>query len=192
MESLGAYARQFLDQMQKPDIESIEGLPPTIAIHQRASGHNPRSTVATTTEIWDYLRLLFARCGTPTCWHRSGRKVCGREISATSASQIVEAIIDGFEGRRVQLCAPVVRSRKGFHREVIESLQKQGFVRARVDGEVVDLREVLLVEGENPLGLGRYEMHDIRRWSTGSGSRSPIASGWWRAWRPRSRPARAP
>lgn len=161
MESLSAYARQFLDQMQKPDIESIEGLPPTIAIHQRASGHNPRSTVATTTEIWDYLRLLFARCGTPTCWHRSGRKVCGREISATSASQIVEAIIDGFEGRRVQLCAPVVRSRKGFHREVIESLQKQGFVRARVDGEVVDLREVLLVEGENPLGLGRYEMHDI-------------------------------
>ncbi|MEC8559899.1 MAG: excinuclease ABC subunit A, partial [Planctomycetota bacterium] len=111
MESLSAYARQFLDQMQKPDIESIEGLPPTIAIHQRASGHNPRSTVATTTEIWDYLRLLFARCGTPTCWHRSGRKVCGREISATSASQIVEAIIDGFEGRRVQLCAPVVRSR---------------------------------------------------------------------------------
>ncbi|MAJ47285.1 MAG: excinuclease ABC subunit A [Planctomycetes bacterium TMED75] len=161
MESLSAYARQFLDQMQKPDIESIEGLPPTIAIHQRAGGHNPRSTVATTTEIWDYLRLLFARCGTPTCWHRSGKKICGREISATSASQIVEAIIGNFNGRRVQLCAPVVRSKKGFHKEVLESLQRQGFVRARVNAEVMDLREVLLKEGENPLGIGRYEMHDI-------------------------------
>ncbi|MEE2681628.1 MAG: excinuclease ABC subunit UvrA [Planctomycetota bacterium] len=161
MESLSAYARQFLDQMQKPEIESIEGLPPTIAIHQRASGHNPRSTVATTTEIWDYLRLLFARCGTPTCWHRSGKTRCGREISATSASQIVEAILERFDGARVQLCAPVVRSRKGFHKDVLDSLQRQGFVRARVNGEVLDLRQVLLEEGENPLGLGRYEMHDI-------------------------------
>ena len=161
MESLSAYARQFLDQMQKPEIESIEGLPPTIAIHQRASGHNPRSTVATTTEIWDYLRLLFARCGTPTCWHRSGKTRCGREITATSATQIVEAILSGFDGSRVQLCAPVIRSKKGFHKDVLESLQRQGFIRARVNGEVLDLRQVLLEEGENPLGLGRYEMHDI-------------------------------
>ena len=161
MESLSAYARQFLDQMQKPDIESIEGLPPTIAIHQRASGHNPRSTVATTTEIWDYLRLLFARCGTPTCWHRSGTSRCGREITATSASQIVEAIIQGFDGKRVQLCAPVIRSKKGFHKDVLESLQRQGFIRARVNGDILDLRQVLLEQGENPLGLGRYEMHDI-------------------------------
>ena len=92
MESLSAYARQFLDQMRKPDIESIEGLPPTIAIEQRSGGHTPRSTVATTTEIWDYLRLLFARCGTPTCWHRTKGRTCGREITATSPTQIVEAV----------------------------------------------------------------------------------------------------
>ena len=161
MESLSAYARQFLDQMRKPSVESIEGLPPTIAIHQRAGGHTPRSTVATTTEIWDYLRLLYARCGTATCWHESDDGLCGREISATSATQIVAAIIDGFAGRRVQLCAPVVRSKKGFHKDILESLQRQGFIRARVNGEVVDLRQVLSQGGENPLKLGRYEMHDI-------------------------------
>ena len=161
MESLSAYARQFLDQMRKPSVESIEGLPPTIAIHQRAGGHTPRSTVATTTEIWDYLRLLYARCGTATCWHGSDGNRCGRTISATSATQIVSAIIDGFAGRRVQLCAPIVRSKKGYHKDVLESLQRQGFIRARVNGNLVDLREVLQKEGENPLGIGRYEMHDI-------------------------------
>ena len=87
MESLSAYARQFLDQLQKPHVETIEGLPPTIAIEQRSGGHNPRSTVATTTEIYDYLRLLFARCGTPTCWHRDEKseQICGKPISASSA-----------------------------------------------------------------------------------------------------------
>ena len=125
MESLSAYARQFLDQMQKPDLESIEGLPPTIAIHQRASGHNPRSTVATTTEIWDYLRLLYARCGTPTCWHVKGGKTCGREISASTATQIIEAVLEEFDGTRVQLCAPVIRSKKGFHKEVLESFSSR-------------------------------------------------------------------
>ena len=161
MESLSAYARQFLDQMQKPDLESIEGLPPTIAIHQRASGHNPRSTVATTTEIWDYLRLLYARCGSPTCWHVKGGKTCGREISASTATQIIEAVLEEFAGKRVQLCAPIIRSKKGFHKEVLESIQQQGFVRARVNGTIVDLREVMKEGGENPLELGRYEMHDI-------------------------------
>ena len=98
MESLSAYARQFLDQMQKPDVEAIEGLPPTIAIEQRSGGHSPRSTVATTTEIYDYLRLLFARCGQPTCWAVTGKakdgkeKACGRPITASSASQIVETL----------------------------------------------------------------------------------------------------
>jgi excinuclease ABC subunit A len=178
MESLSAYARQFLDQMRKPDIESIEGLPPTIAIEQRSGGHTPRSTVATTTEIWDYLRLLFARCGTPTCWHVEGRKTCGRTITATNPTQIVEAVLDGFDGRRAMLCAPMVRSKKGFHKDVLESIQRQGFVRARVNGKVIDLREALKEGGDNPLGLARYEMHDIEavvdRIKVGDGERQRI------------------
>ncbi|HMN95234.1 MAG TPA: excinuclease ABC subunit UvrA [Phycisphaerales bacterium] len=166
MESLSAYARQFLNQMQKPDVEEIVGLPPTIAIEQRAGGHTPRSTVATTTEIYDYLRLLMARCGTPTCWHRVGGddaapKLCGLPIAATPATQIVDAILAQHAGARLMLCAPVVRGRKGHHREVAEALQKQGFVRARVNGALVDLREALKDGGENPLGLGRYEAHSI-------------------------------
>ncbi len=162
MESLSAYARQFLNQMRKPDVERIEGLPPTIAIEQRGGGHTPRSTVATTTEIYDYMRLLWARCGTPTCWHRDDKgHVCGRCIEAGSASQITDAVLEAFAGQRVMLAAPVVRARKGFHKEVAESLQRQGLVRARVDGRVVDLREALKAGGENPLGLGRYELHTI-------------------------------
>ncbi|MCA9284100.1 MAG: excinuclease ABC subunit UvrA [Phycisphaerales bacterium] len=165
MESLSAYARQFLNQMQKPDVEEIEGLPPTIAIEQRSGGHTPRSTVATTTEIYDYLRLLYARCGTPTCWATVGtgksQRVCGQPITATPASQIVEAVLQRAAGRRTVICAPIVRAKKGFHREAAEGLQKQGFVRARVNGEIVDLREKLKETGENPLGLGRYEMHSI-------------------------------
>ncbi|MDZ4831078.1 MAG: excinuclease ABC subunit UvrA, partial [Phycisphaerae bacterium] len=167
MESLSAYARQFLDQMQKPDVDAIEGLPPTIAIEQRSGGHTPRSTVATTTEIYDYLRLLYARCGQPTCWHVSeskkdgGGSVCGKPISATSASQIVQTLVDQFDGKRAMLCSPIVRGKKGFHRDALESIQKQGFVRARVDGKLVDLREALKEPGENPLKLGRYELHDV-------------------------------
>jgi excinuclease ABC subunit A len=164
MESLSAYARQFLDQLQKPDVESIEGLPPTIAIQQRSGGHNPRSTVATTTEIYDYLRLLFARCGRPTCWHPVGGRrprPCGIPIAATSATQIVDSLMAEPEGRRMMICSPVVRGKKGFHREVVEGLQRHGFVRARVDGGVVDIRDALKEGGDNPLGLGRYEMHTI-------------------------------
>ncbi len=161
MESLSAYARQFLDQMQKPDVESIEGLPPTIAIEQRGGGHTPRSTVATTTEIYDYLRLLFARCGTPTCWHVDERgRTCGKPIAATAPTQIVDALL-AHEGARLMLCAPVVRGKKGFHKEVLEAFAKQGLVRARVNGTVLDVREALKAGGENPLGLGRYEKHDI-------------------------------
>ncbi len=165
MESLSSYARQFLDQMGKPDVESIEGLPPTIAIEQRSGGHSPRSTVATTTEIWDYLRLLYARCGSPTCWHEEvrGKKThrCGNPIQATSASQIVTNLLAKFPGKRAMLCACVIRGKKGFHKDVLESLQKQGLVRARVNGKVIDIRETLKIGGENPLALGRYEMHDI-------------------------------
>jgi excinuclease ABC subunit A len=166
MESLSAYARQFLDQMQKPDVETIEGLPPTIAIDQRRGAHNPRSTVATTTEIYDYLRLLFARCGTPTCWAvistLNGKiKRCGRPITATSPTQIVEHLVTTAAGKRAMLCAPVIRGKKGHHREVLQSLQKQGFVRARVNGNIIDLREALKEGGDNPLDLGRYEQHTI-------------------------------
>jgi len=166
MESLSAYARQFLQQMQKPDIDDIEGLPPTIAIEQRSGGHNPRSTVATTTEIYDYLRLLFARCGEPTCWEVVGGTSknpvhCGLPISATSPSQIVDRLMAMPEGARLMICSPVIRGKKGYHKEVLESLQRQGFVRARVNGEIHDLREALKEAGDNPLNLGRYEMHSI-------------------------------
>jgi len=164
MESLSAYARQFLDQLKKPDVESIEGLPPTIAIEQRSSGHNPRSTVATSTEIYDYLRLLFARVGTPTCWHRSASKKaerCGHTISASNPSQITDAISALPERTKLMVLAPMIRGKKGHHAEVAENLHAQGFIRARVNGVVVDLREALKNESDNPLNLGRYEKHDI-------------------------------
>ena len=163
MESLSAYARQFLDQLQKPHVESIEGLPPTIAIEQRSGGHNPRSTVATTTEIYDYLRLLYARVGQPTCWHvdEGTGRVCARPISAASPTQIVDTLMSFPEGTRLMICSPIIRGKKGFHRDVIEGLQKHGFVRARVNGGIIDIREALKEGGDNPLKLGRYEMHTI-------------------------------
>lgn len=133
MESLSTYARQFLDQLQKPELDEIEGLPPTIAIEQRSASSNPRSTVATTTEIYDYLRVLFARAGTPHCWK------CGRVIASQSASQIVEAVMRYPAGTKMMIVSPLVRGQKGEHKEVFAALHKQGFVRARVDGEVVEL-----------------------------------------------------
>jgi len=168
MESLSAYARQFLDQLKKPDVEDIEGLPPTIAIEQRSSGHNPRSTVATSTEIYDYLRLLFARVGAPHCWHVEKQKKdgtvlkrCDNPITRSDPSQITDAVAKLETGTKLMVLAPVVRSKKGFHREVLEDLVAQGFVRARVNGQIADLRETLKDESENPLGLGRYEKHTI-------------------------------
>src|SRR4249920_1325687 len=107
VESLSAYARQFLEQLQKPDVDAIEGLPPTIAIEQRSASSNPRSTVATTTEIYDYLRVLFARAGTPHCW------VCGKPIAAQSATQIVDSIMQRPEGSKIMILSPVVRGQKG-------------------------------------------------------------------------------
>ena len=168
MESLSAYARQFLDQLKKPDVEDIEGLPPTIAIEQRSSGHNPRSTVATSTEIYDYLRLLFARVGRPTCWapvktKRDGSVTdrCGLEIAASNPTQITDAVAAMPEGTRLMVLAPVVRAKKGFHKDVLEALVAQGFIRARVNGSIIDLRDALKAGGDNPLGLGRYEKHTI-------------------------------
>ncbi|MBX3358045.1 MAG: excinuclease ABC subunit UvrA [Phycisphaeraceae bacterium] len=174
MESLSAYARQFLDQLKKPDVDDIEGLPPTIAIEQRSGVSNPRSTVATSTEIYDYLRLLLARCGHACCWAatKTGKDGsvlarCGLPIEATSATQIVDAIVDmgrgakGSEPVRLMILAPVVRGKKGHHAEVPERMQKGGWARLRVNGAVVDIRDAIKAGGENPLGLGRYERHDI-------------------------------
>ncbi|MEN0020988.1 MAG: excinuclease ABC subunit UvrA, partial [Planctomycetota bacterium] len=168
MESLSAYARQFLDQLKKPDVDEIEGIPPTIAIEQRSAAHNPRSTVATTTEIYDYLRLLYARCGTAYSWAPSKTKRdgtvterAGRPIAATAASQIVDAVMKWPDGQRVLVLAPVVRGKKGFHKDACEKLHSQGWTRARVNGDVKDLRDALKEGGENPLDLGRYEKHSI-------------------------------
>lgn len=168
MESLSAYARQFLDQLKKPDVDEVEGIPPTIAIEQRTAGSNPRSTVATTTEIYDYLRLLFARCGTPCSWAVTKTKKdgsvlarSGRPITATSSTQVVDAVMQRPEGTRLMVLSPVVRGKKGFHRDVLEDLSQQGWNRARVNGALLDLRDVLKDPGENPLKLGRYEKHTI-------------------------------
>src|SRR5271168_2055294 len=125
VESLSAYARQFLEQLQKPDIDEIEGLPPTIAIEQRSASSNPRSIVATTTEIYDYLRVLFARAGMPHCW------ICGREIASQSPSQIVDSIMKRPEGTKLMVLSPLVRGQKGTHKEVLEAMTRQGFVRCR-------------------------------------------------------------
>lgn len=135
VESLSAYARQFLGQMEKPDVDYIEGLSPAISIDQKGPPHNPRSTVGTITEIYDYLRLLFARIGHPHC------PKCGREISRQTVQQIVDAVKEIPEGSRIMILAPVVRARKGEHQAIFKDLQKAGFVRVRVDGQIYDLSE---------------------------------------------------
>ncbi len=140
VESLSAYARQFLERMDKPDVESIEGLSPAIAIEQKTTSKNPRSTVATVTEIYDYLRLLFARAGTPHC------PQCGRRIQARSAQEIVDQLIGLGRGTRLTLLAPVITGRKGEHKSTFARLMKDGFVRARVNGELVDLAEAPALE----------------------------------------------
>ena len=135
VESLSAYARQFLGQMKKPEMESIEGLSPAISIDQKTTRENPRSTVGTITEIYDYLRLLYARIGIPHCPN------CGKEISQQTIGQIGESIIEEGEGVKIQILSPVVRDKKGQHKDVLEDLRNKGFVRVRVDGEIRDLEE---------------------------------------------------
>ena len=135
VESLSSYARQFLGQMEKPDVDYIEGLSPAISIDQKSTSRNPRSTVGTVTEVYDYLRLLYARIGTPHCYN------CGREISSQSSEQIVDAIMALPEGTKIQLLAPLVRGRKGEYAKLFEEVAKEGFARVRVDGEVKELRE---------------------------------------------------
>jgi excinuclease ABC subunit A len=147
VESLSAYARQFLGQMQKPDVDYIEGLSPAVSIDQKGTSHNPRSTVGTVTEIYDYLRLLFARVGVPHC------PVCGREVVKQSAQEIVDAVGALPEGTRILVLAPVVRGRKGTYQAVFEEVRKAGFARVRVDGAVYNLDDEII--------LDRYKIHTI-------------------------------
>jgi excinuclease ABC subunit A len=149
VESLSAYARQFLGRLDKPDVDFIEGLSPAISIDQKAMHHNPRSTVATVTEIYDYLRLLFARVGTPHC-HK-----CGRPIIRQTPEQIVDQILSLPEGTRIHVLAPVVRGRKGTYGHLFEEIRRQGFVRVRVDGQVMTVDEALQLQ------LDRYKQHWI-------------------------------
>ncbi|MFM7410127.1 MAG: excinuclease ABC subunit UvrA, partial [Actinomycetota bacterium] len=151
VESLSAYARQFLGQMDKPDVDHIDGLSPAISIDQKSASRNPRSTVGTITEVYDYLRLLWARIGVQHCPND------GTRLERQTPQQIVDRIMDLPEGTRFQVLAPVVRGRKGEYDTLLGDLSGQGFVRARVDGEVVDIAEFLR-EGRK---LARYEQHDI-------------------------------
>ncbi|NGZ02186.1 MAG: excinuclease ABC subunit A [Nitrospira sp. WS238] len=140
VESLSAYARQFLEQMGKPDVDSIEGLSPAISIEQKSTSHNPRSTVGTVTEIYDYLRLLFARVGRPYCFQ------CGQEIAAQTVQQMVDAIASLSEGVKFQILAPIVRGRKGEYRKELLEMRKAGYVRARVDDKILDLGEDITLD----------------------------------------------
>ncbi|VEH81883.1 excinuclease ABC subunit A [Bacillus licheniformis] len=140
VESLSAYARQFLGQMDKPDVDAIEGLSPAISIDQKTTSRNPRSTVGTVTEIYDYLRLLFARIGKPVC------PVHGIEITSQTIEQMTDRILDYPERTKIQVLAPIVSGRKGSHVKVLEQIRKQGYVRVRIDGEMNDLSEDIELE----------------------------------------------
>ena len=147
VESLSAYARQFLEQMEKPDVDSIEGLSPAISIEQKTTSKNPRSTVGTITEIYDYLRLLFARVGHPHCYK------CGEKIVSQTVSQMVDQVVELPEGTKTMVLAPVVRGRKGEYRKEFDDYRKAGFVRVRVDGEIKDLA--------NEIVLDKNKKHEI-------------------------------
>ena len=148
MESLSAYARQFLGQMEKPNVDSIEGLSPAISIDQKTISKNPRSTVGTVTEIYDYIRLLFARIGIPHC------PKCGKEIKSQSVDQMIDAIFELPEKTKIQILAPVIRGRKGEYTKVFEKAAKDGFVRVRVDGEQYD-------PGVDEIKLDKQKKHNI-------------------------------
>src|SRR5256714_4518901 len=147
VESLSAYARQFLEQMEKPDVDSIDGLSPAIAIEQKGLARNPRSTVGTVTETYDFLRLLYARAGEPHCFR------CGKPIGAQTIPEVVDRLLAMPEGTRIQVLAPLVRGRKGEFRRELQDLRRAGFVRVRVDGEVHDL--------EDELSLAKNQAHTI-------------------------------
>src|SRR4030043_531071 len=143
MESLAAYARQFLGRMEKPEVDYIEGLSPAISIDQKGPSHNPRSTLGTVTEIYDYLRLLFARIGHPHC------PKCGREIARQTVQQIVDSVQGIPSARRIMILAPVVKDRKGEHKNIFDDLRKQVYVRAEVDGRLYDISEEINLNKNN-------------------------------------------
>ena len=147
VESLSSYARQFLGLMEKPNVESIEGLSPAISIDQKTTSRNPRSTVGTVTEIYDYIRLLYARIGVPYCPN------CGKKIEKQTIDQIVESVLSLEEGTKLQVLSPVIRGRKGEFVKMLEGFTKEGFVRARIDGETVELTD--------DLDLDRKKKHSI-------------------------------
>src|SRR4029077_521022 len=147
VESLSAYARQFLGQMDKPDVDFIDGLSPAVSIDQKAASRNPRSTVGTITEVYDYLRLLYARIGKPHC------PQCGRPIERQTVEQITDSILKWEDGTRLQVLAPVVKGRKGEYESMLGDLARKGFTRARIDGEMQDLSE--------KIRLARYKQHTI-------------------------------
>ena len=140
MESLSSYARQFLGQMEKPDVDSIEGLSPAISIDQKSTNRNPRSTVGTVTEIYDYFRLLYARIGIPHC------RKCGKVISRQTVDQMVDHIMELPERTRIQLLAPVVRGRKGRHEKILVQARKSGYVRVMIDGNLYELSEEIQLD----------------------------------------------
>ncbi len=147
VESLSAYARQFLGLMERPDVDKIEGLSPAISIEQKSVSHNPRSTVGTVTEIYDYLRLLFARVGIQHCYN------CGRRVQRQSVDQIIDAVMSYSSGSKIHILAPVIRGRKGHYRELFEEILREGFLRARVDGEIREISRGMQVD--------RYKVHNI-------------------------------
>ena len=147
IESLSSYARQFLDQMQKPDVDIIEGIPPTIAIEQRTSHTGPRSTVATTTDIYDYLRLLFAKIGTPYCHN------CGTLITRQTIEQIMHRVSLIPKSTKIMILSPIIKGKKGEHKEIFQKIRRKGFIRARVDGDIID--------ASAEVKLSRYKLHDI-------------------------------
>jgi len=128
IESLSTYARQFLDMLEKPDVDLIEGLSPAISIEQKTTSHNPRSTVGTVTEIYDYLRLLYSKVGTPYCYN------CGKPVSKQTGSQIINTILDSMADTRITILAPVIRGRKGHYRELFGDISKDGFTKVRING----------------------------------------------------------
>ena len=175
VESLSAYARQFLGLMEKPDVDSIEGLSPAISIEQKTTGQNPRSTVGTVTEIYDYLRLLWARVGVPHCPND------GSPVNRSSASQITDAVVAWPEGTRIEVMAPLVRGRKGEFRDLFEDVQKRGFVRVRVDGETHDLGSVPALNRRQNRGGGIAALCEARI-AAASLTRSKRRSSWPTVW----------
>ena len=147
IESLSAYARQFLDMLEKPDVDLIEGLSPAISIEQKTTSGNPRSTVGTITEIYDYLRLLYARLGIPKCYN------CGNPVTKQTSEQIIGSILTNLSGKKIAILSPVVRGRKGHYRELFEDILSDGFLRVRIDNEIEEITKGFHVD--------RYKIHNI-------------------------------